>query len=270
MDNFEITTIQVRNVPEVVWLGYDKLMTDIVRLVEQMKTVEVTEETIKENKRLLAQVRKEFAKIDNERKQVKKQILAPYQDLETKVKDLQTILREGETAIDAQIKAYTAREREERKQMIAELFDKYHVAYSAPRWLSFEKFISMNPTLVTNKSTSNKTLVATIVGFFERYKEDYTRLKKEVPIKDSRTAILISYQRNGFNMDEALEDYRMMIAEKERLQKLQDEAKKQRAPKLRIIGEDDEPDEKPIEYVNIRIKRDDLEKIKNIVDFEIL
>ncbi|MRB67671.1 DUF1351 domain-containing protein, partial [Bacillus thuringiensis] len=82
------------------------------------KRTVVTEDSIKHYKKLLAQTRREFKQVDDERKRVKREIMAPYEELNNQVKTLQNILKEGERAFDSQIKAFRDREREEKWEEI--------------------------------------------------------------------------------------------------------------------------------------------------------
>lgn len=155
---FELS-IQTNGKQEIQFLGYEKTLNDVRRLSERMKTQEVTEENAIENKKLLAEVRKEIKKLDAERMAVKREIMTPYDELNEKIKLLKEVLFEGEEHINAQIKEITTRQQEERKLQIKDLFIKYQKSYNAPQWLTFDKFIAKNPTLITNKATSAKRYV---------------------------------------------------------------------------------------------------------------
>lgn len=266
---FELS-IQTNGKQEIQFLGYEKTLNDVRRLSERMKTQEVTEENAIENKKLLAEVRKEIKKLDAERMAVKHEIMTPYDELNEKIKLLKEVLFEGEEHINAQIKEITTRQQEERKLQIKDLFKKYQKSYNAPQWLTFDKFLAKNQTLITNKATSAKKIRETVVSYFETFKHDYNMLKTQYPDKDDRSAILIAYSKNGFNMQEAILDYANMIAEKERLEKEQARVKETKVPDIVIITGNEQKQEapKPVEYVTIKIKKEDLKKIK--IDYEIL
>lgn len=268
--DFELQIVK-HNQVSIEFTGYDKVLEDVKRLAESMKTQEVTEENVKENKKLLTAVRKEIKKLDAERLAVKREIMTPYDELNEKINILKKVLGEGEQHINEQVKAITLKEQEERKDKIHELFTKYQTSYNAPLWLTFDKFINKNPTLITNKATSDKKIRESVVSYFETFKQDYSRLKEEFTDKDERSAILISYSKNGFNMDEAIMDYTTMIAEKERLEKEQARVKETKVPDIVILTGNEEKQElqKPVEkYVTIKIKESDLKKLK--IDYEVL
>jgi hypothetical protein len=266
---FELS-IQTNGTQEIQFLGYEKTLNDVRRLSERMKTQEVTEENAIENKKLLAEVRKEIKKLDAERLAVKREIMTPYDELNEKIKLLKEVLFEGEEHINAQIKEITTRQQEQRKLQIKDLFKKYQKSYNAPQWLTFDKFLAKNQTLITNKATSAKKIRESVVSYFETFKQDYDMLKTQYPDKDDRSAILIAYSKNGFNMQEAILDYTSMIAEKERLEKEQARVKETKVPDIVILTGNEQKQEapKPVEYVTIKIKKEDLKKLK--IDYEIL
>ena len=266
---FELS-IQTNGIQEIQFLGYEKMLDDVRKLSERMKEQEVTEENAVEYKKLLAEVRKEIKKLDSERLAVKRQIMTPYDELNEKIKLLKEVLGEGEEHINAQIKKITLREQEERKLQIKELFKKYQKSYNAPQWLTFDKFLAKNPTLITNKATSAKKIRESVVSYFETFKQDYDMLKTQYPDKDDRSAILIAYSKNGFNMQEAILDYASMIAEKERLEKEQARVKENKVPDIVIINGNEQKQEapKPVEYVTIKVKKEDLKKLK--IDYEVV
>jgi hypothetical protein len=266
---FELS-IQTNGKQEIQFLGYEKTLNDVRRLSERMKTQEVTEENAIENKKLLAEVRKEIKKLDAERMAVKREIMTPYDELNEKIKLLKEVLFEGEEHINAQIKEITTRQQEERKLQIKDLFIKYQKSYNAPQWLTFDKFIAKNPTLITNKATSAKKIRESVVSYFETFKQDYDLLKTQYPDKDDRSAILIAYSKNGHNMQEAILDYASMIAEKERLEKEQARVKEAKVPDIVIITGNEQKQEAPklVEYATIKVKKEDLNKIN--IDYEVL
>ena len=267
---FELS-IQTNGKQEIQFMGYEKTLDDVRRLSERMKTQEVTEENAIENKKLLAEVRKEIKKLDAERLAVKREIMTPYDELNEKIKILKEVLFEGEEHINAQIKEITHKQQEERKLQIKDLFIKYQKSYNAPQWLTFDKFILSNATLVSNKATSAKKIREAVVSYFETFKNDYSDLKEQYPDKDDRSAILIAYSKNGFNMGEAIIDYANMIAEKERLEIEQNRVKETQVPDIIIITGNEQKQEapKPVEkYVTIKIKESDLKKLK--INYEIV
>lgn len=266
---FELS-IQSSGKQEIQFLGYDKTLEDVRRLVAEMEQQEVTEENIQTSKKLIASINKQIKELDKERLAVKREIMTPYDELNEKIQLLKSELNKGVTHINVQIKEITAREQKQRKLQIKDLFKKYQKSYNAPQWLTFDKFIAKNPTLITNKATSAKKIRESVVSYFETFKQDYDLLKTQYPDKDDRSAILIAYSKNGFNMQEAIIDYANMIAEKERLEQEQARVKETKVPDIVIItGNEQKQDApKPVEYVTIKVKKEDLKKLK--IEYEVV
>lgn len=266
---FELS-IQSSGKQEIQFVGYDKTLEDVRRLVAEMEQQEVTEENIQTSKRLIASINKQIKELDKERLAVKREIMTPYDELNEKIQLLKSELNKGVTHINVQIKEITGKEQEQRKLQIKDLFKKYQKSYNAPQWLTFDKFIAKNPTLITNKATSAKKIRESVVSYFETFKQDYDLLKTQYPEKDDRSAILIAYSKNGHNMQEAIIDYANMIAEKERLEKEQARVKETKVPDIVILTGKEQKQEapKPVEYVTIKVKKEDLKKLK--IEYELL
>lgn len=266
---FELS-IQSSGKQEIQFLGYDKTLEDVRRLVAEMEQQEVTNENIQTSKKLIASINKQIKELDKERMAVKREIMTPYDELNEKIQLLKSELNKGVTHINVQIKEITAKEQEERKLQIKTLFKKYQKSYNAPQWLTFDKFIARNSTLITNKATSNKKIREAVVSYFQAFNDDYAELKSQFSDKDERSAILIAYSKNGHNMQEAILDYTSMIAEKERLEIEQRRVKETKVPDIVIITGNEQKQEaaKPVEYVTIKIKKEDLNTLN--IDYEIL
>lgn len=247
MERTELSTeVKLVSPARIDLSGVSKSYDDIVKLSKHMETVEVTEENIKESKKLLATVRKEWNKLDTQRKDIKKQVLEPYDELDEKLKEMKAILEAGESNIATQLNDIREAERQEALKDLEYQFDLKHKAYNAPKWLSFDKFMEPNMTLVNNKNTSHIKKVTALRDFFERYAEDYAKVKERYPLEDERTAILLSYSTNGLNMDKAVEAYEAMIAEKERLHEAQEALKRKAKPTISINVKPEKPKATPM------------------------
>lgn len=247
METTQLTTNVAITQPAIINMdGVVKLKADIEKIANAMETVEVTSENIQENKKLLANVRKEWQALETQRIAIKKEVLKPYDELDKVVKEMKAILEKGERNIASQLTAIREQERQEAIADLKELFDRNHKACNAPSWLSFEKFLERNMSLVNNKATSRVKKMNTLKEFFENYKNEYAKVKAKFPLEDERTAILLSYSTNGFDMPKAVEAYEAMIAEKERLHQQQIEAKKHAKPTLSINKKPEKKVETPV------------------------
>ena len=253
-------SIHVANVPTVDFPEYDKLLEDVTRLADEMKRTVVTEDSIKHYKKLLAQTRREFKQVDDERKRVKREIMTPYEELNNQVKTLQNILKEGERALDSQIKAFRDRKRNEKWEEIEVQFKIFRSGYQAPTWLSFDMFKQEHPSLA-NASTSSAVITDSLRIFFEQFNSDYEQLKQWYPVRTERTSILAVYANNGLDLMNAVKQYESVRVEGMRLQELEVE------DKIEIVV-DGQQKTYVDEYAVIKVKVSDLDEM--VVPYELV
>lgn len=220
---------------------YDKLKADIMKLVEGMKSVEVTEETISANKKMIAQVRKNVKLLDQERIAIKNKVMEPYSELDKKVKELKAYLSEGENHIVDQVKAYELVQATERREKLEVMFLNYQEEFNAPTWLDFNSFTMKYPKTLT-KSCSESEKRTRVIEWFDTFDKQYAHLKDEYPDKAVRSAILTTFKTNGFNMDKAIQAYEDMVEEGKRIERDKELRKQKAVP----IFSFDKPVEKPM------------------------
>lgn len=262
MATTELSTNVKLVTPAMIQLdGLDQLRKEITRLSEHMELVEVTEDNLQESKRLLAQVRKEWKGLDTQRIALKKELLKPYMYLDDTLKEFKRLLDIGEQNITSQVAALVEKERRDRWHELQELFDQKHKAYNAPAWLTFDLFITPRLSLINNKATSRIKRTNAVRDFFEKYLEDDMKLRDSIKFEDERNTILITYSQNGMDMDKAIQSFKNLSAEKERVRQAQQEVKKQVKPKLTINAK---PPDKKIESKTVKIT------LKDSNDFELM
>ena len=97
-------------VKAIEW-NHDELKTALTNELEKYKHLVFTPDTIADGKRTLADLRRFRTAIEDKRKEVKNQIMAPYLDFEKKVKELTALVDEPIAAIDKQVKNYDEQRR---------------------------------------------------------------------------------------------------------------------------------------------------------------
>lgn len=91
---------------EPIKFNFEDLKMAIANTAQIYKSMVYTEETMQVAKKDLATLRKFRTAIEDKRKEVKKICLAPYEDFETKVKELVYLIDEPISLIDSQVKDY--------------------------------------------------------------------------------------------------------------------------------------------------------------------
>lgn len=169
--------------------NYKEIYNQAVELAEHIASVQVTEETVKTTKKMLATVNKRVNELEDSRKAVKKELLAPYEQFEKQVKDIVMIVKEADTMVRQQVKVLEDLERGEKEQKIHELFDKRVKAYPEVETLFSHLDFITNKHL--NKTTSMNKVEEEMVAFMEQTKQAVSLISD---LEDSEQ-ILVEYVR---------------------------------------------------------------------------
>lgn len=110
-----------KNIGEIS-INYDELKQELDKALNKYKGILVTEDTVtlaKKDKALLNKV----AKAINDRKiELKKEFLAPYEDIENQIKELIGMITNITADIDSQIKAFDEKDKTRKKESINEMW----------------------------------------------------------------------------------------------------------------------------------------------------
>lgn len=91
--------------------------------VKEYRSVVVTEETIQDGKRFLADIRKEKESLNKERKAIKAAWMKPYEAFEKRAKELITLYDEPVQLIDSQLREFEETRKEQKRQEIQVIYD---------------------------------------------------------------------------------------------------------------------------------------------------
>lgn len=254
MEKYELATTNIDFKQKAVFVvnGMDKLKQDVEKLVREMKTVVVTEDSIQTNKKLLSAIRNQFGAIDEERKELKRKLLVDYELLAGEIKDVENILSEGERYMKQQVKAFEDAQLAQRTSEVEDLYKHYAQAYRAPSWLSFSDFYIRNKR-VTNKSVSKKFIRESIIEWFEGYKNATEAINSYSDIDMTRKALIALYREQGFSVDKAIETY-------ERQQQFMKEAEERKRLKVTVGGTKHQRQESEVVWKQISVKSTDYVK----------
>lgn len=128
-----------------IQFNYEDIKKWVTEKAKEYKSVVYTEETITAAKSDRATLNKVAKAINDEKIRIKKEVLKPFEDFENKCKELQGIITDASSSIDAQVKAFEEKEQNEKKEQIKSVFDAYIGDYKDlilfdlifnPRWLN--------------------------------------------------------------------------------------------------------------------------------------
>ena len=104
--------------PQVIEFNFYELKAEIAEAVKQYTNIAYTDDQMQEAKADRAKLRKFSDVLDNARKQVKKDCLAPYTVFESQIKELISLINEPVILIDKQVKEYEEKLRYDKEKVI--------------------------------------------------------------------------------------------------------------------------------------------------------
>ena len=117
-------------------------------VAEVLNSTVLTEDNVAEVRMTLANARKIVNALETRRKEVKNAILEPYTVLEKQVKIITGIINSADDELRAKVKEMEEREREEKKGVLREIWDKRIPMYKFPEYISdpFDRWIQPQHT----------------------------------------------------------------------------------------------------------------------------
>ena len=213
--------------PEEQWIAQgiqwnnEELKTAIATKMEDYKGLQYTEETIKEAKKDKANLNKLRTALEDERKRVKKQCMAPYEVFEKQVKEIVALIDEPIALIDKQIKEVDEQKKAEKKEKIMHIYEDN--IGNLKELIPFEKLFKPE---YLNASKSIKSITEELTGIVAKINADLKVIdeldtKYEMQVKDM-------YIRT-FDLSMALHENARLIETEKRLAERKAQEEKERA-----------------------------------------
>ncbi len=164
-----------------------ELSTEIDKKVENAKGLICTEENVKTIKQVRADLNREFKEVEQQRKRVKEEVLAPYlqfediykQYISDKYNSADNDLKEKIDSVEKELKS-------KKEQEIKEYFDEYKVANNID-FITFEQ-AKINITL----TASMKSLKEQVKLFIDKIVDDL----KLIETQEHKAEILVEYKQS--------------------------------------------------------------------------
>ena len=147
--------------------NFDELKAEITKKSEAYMNLVYSNEQMKEAKKDRANLRKFVTALEDKRKEIKKQILVPYSDFETKEKELVGIVNQAIENIDTQVKGYEEGLRQEKLAKVKEIY--VEEIKDLDRTIPFEKVYKES---WLNASTTLKSVREEIASIYAKVDAD--------------------------------------------------------------------------------------------------
>jgi hypothetical protein len=170
--------------------GFDGLRSRAISVASLLDELEVTEDNVKLIKKDIAFARKELNRLDSARKEVKREILKPYDAFANQLSSISDIVKEAEDRVRVHVREIEEKERASKENEIIDIWYKKVINYQNIPNDMYDFFIESRHL---NKSTSINTIEKEIVQFLERVKSEMEILST----MDSAEALLKEYVCTG-------------------------------------------------------------------------
>lgn len=234
----------------------DEIKEAIAVQMTAYTSLEVSEDNIAERKKDLATLRKIYKAVDDKRKSIKKEFMSPYEQFESQVKDVLSVINEPITLIDGKLKEFDATKAKEKRQHIQELYDENIGEYSS--YLPLEKVFNEK---WLNKSTSDKDILFDL-------SEAKTKVRSAIDVIKSLNSeiedeLFTVYRNNDNDLAAAIKRNSDYISDKARIEASSKEEKRPSAEAMGTLNDFVEM----TKMVRLVINKADLQQAINCLDF---
>lgn len=139
-------------IKEIEW-NHEEIKAEVTEKVSHYKNLVYTDDQIGEAKKDKATLNKFITALEDKRKEIKKQFLAPYETFEKQIKEITGLVQESANAIDVQVKAYDDQKKAKKQEEIEGLYS----------GMGFQPFVTLDKIFNSkwlNSSTSMKQIEA--------------------------------------------------------------------------------------------------------------
>lgn len=250
-----LVPVQVKGNVGTIEDNLDLVELSIREKVQEYAAVVVTEDSVKDGKRFLADIRKEKKALDDERKAIKTQWMAPYDAFEKRAKQIIALYDEPVKIINDQLAEFEEQRKAMKRQEIEAAYD--FVKGDLADWLPLDRIYNPkweNATYSAKKVREDmelifdqmKVSISTIKSMKSEFEADALRVLKETGSLQSAIAEIneLQKQKERF-MEQARQEAERERQEKERAEKEQEEkaAVPQEAEEKKVASETHEKPE---------------------------
>lgn len=222
------------------------LSSEIDKKVANAMSLVVSDETVKEVKKIRAELNAEFKELETQRKMVKEKVLKPYNEFEEVYK---TYVSEKYKTADSDLKTKIDEVEGEQKKIKGIEVSEYFVEYAKQNNLDW---LVENPEYYT-MANINVTLSASMKSLKEQAKEFIDKVNDDLKLietQDHKIEILAEYKRS-LNVSYAITTITDRFKREEEEKQRQEELQKQKEEDTKVIEKVDENLKSPVEEEKI-------------------
>lgn len=213
--------------------NFEELKQEVTKKANDYMNLVYSDDQVKEAKKDRADLRKFNTALNNKRKEVKGQIMAPYTAFESQIKEITGIVDQAIENIDTQVKGYEEAKRNEKLEKVKEVYRE--AIGDLDRTVPFEKIFQER---WLNVSTTLKSIREEISGIYQKVDADLKLINndgslfvfemKEEYLKnfDLQAAMALKQRLEENEKEKAAFEAQRRKEEEERQKRLQEEAER--------------------------------------------
>lgn len=197
MENKKEELIIVKQLP-IIEERLKSLSDEIDVKVANAMDLVVSDETIKEVKKVRAELNKDFNELESQRKLVKERVLAPYEAFEEIYKKyVSEKFKDADKNLKYKIDSVETAQKEAKEKEVKEYYSEYAISENV-EWLNDSRYYQLANINIT-LSASMKSLKESAKGFIDKVIDDI----KLISTQEHKEEILVEYQKD-LNVSKAI------------------------------------------------------------------
>lgn len=233
------TEIRIAQKTGAIEFNFEELKSRLADEMKYYKGLIFSEDTKKEAKETVAELRKLKKDIKDKRIEVKKSFMHPYDEFEAQVKELDKLIDEPIAFINEQVEEFERMRVEERKKLISEIYTGIIAEHETVRdYLPLQRIYDSK---WENATTTKKAIKEAITGHVEHVEKDLATIRAmESEFEDKGLA----KYKNTLELSDAIEIMNQYQKQKEEIlkrQKEEEERKRAEAEQKKKITEPEAP-----------------------------
>ena len=178
--------------PGLISWNHEEIKKEVAERVEKYKTLVYTDEQIGEAKKDVAELRKFTKALEDKRKEIKKECLAPYETFEKQVKEIIAVVNEPIELINTQVREFDEKQKSDKAKKIIAMWE----SIERPEWL---QLLQIERPEWLNKTYALKKIGEDIADTLTKISEDEKTLAK---VENGAEAF--EYYKTSLNLAEAI------------------------------------------------------------------
>lgn len=163
---------------DIAFNGYESMKADAEVLAKQIENLIVTEDNVKDVKKILAGSNKALKELNSRRIQIKKELMQPYEKFATQIKEIEAIVDSANQVVKSKVQDLEEMEREEKREALKKIYHDKTQMLPYLDYITFDVFFKEN---YLNKSFTIAKYENELDAFIEKTLKDIEYLQDKGP-----------------------------------------------------------------------------------------